>query len=277
MTTHSAAPSAATPLNGGELRNRIRDAELTIGTFAGMGAPAAVEVCAAAGVDWVVVDLEHGAGSESELSASISAASSYSTPALVRVEAPERIRVGRALDLGAAGIMFPRIESADHARRAIEMMQYPPRGLRGAATYNRQGRFGLDREILDTVGDGLVGIIQIETASALAEIDAIAAIKGVDVLFVGPVDLSYALGIPFGFQNAAFRSALESIVRTAEANGVTAGIMAANATAAADFSDAGFRFISIGSDATVLAQALSSAVGATRDRSVGHPDPERLR
>lgn len=267
MTTHSAGRFAATPLNGGELRNRIRNAELTVGTFAGMGSPAAVEVCAAAGVDWIVVDLEHGAGSESELSASISAASSYATPTLVRVETPERIRVGRALDLGAAGIMFPRIDSADDARRAIQMMQYPPSGVRGAATYNRQGRFGLDREILNSVGDELVGIIQVETASALEEIDAIAAIPGVDVLFVGPVDLSYALGIPFQFQDAAFGSALERIVRTAEANGVTAGIMAANATAAADFADAGFRCISIGSDATVLAHALAAAIEEVRSGS----------
>jgi 2-dehydro-3-deoxyglucarate aldolase/4-hydroxy-2-oxoheptanedioate aldolase len=254
-------PSA---LDEGRLRNRILAGDTLVGTFAGMASPVAVEVVAVAGADWVLIDLEHGAGGEEQVAHGVVAARAYGVPVIVRVESAERIRVGRALDLGAAGIMFPRIDNAREAEAAIATMQYPPRGTRGAATYNRQGRFGLDRDVLGRVGEQLAGVVQIESAEALEDCESIAAIEGVDALFVGPVDLSYALGVPLQFDSRPFREALERVLRAARGAGIAAGIMSGTVEAARASAEEGFTFISIGSDATVLAQSLQRAFDQVR-------------
>ena len=115
---------------------------------------------------------------------------------MVRVESDARIRIGRVLDSGAAGVMFPRLDDAEQVRAAIKHLYYPPRGDRGVATYNRACRFGLDPGALDRANDQVLGIVQIESAQAVAAAEEIASIDGVDVLFVGPRDLTQDLGVP---------------------------------------------------------------------------------
>src|SRR6185312_13618635 len=106
-----------------------------IGTFVGAASPVAAEVCAAAGVDWLLIDLEHGSGGEEQVRAVVPAAAAYGVPTVVRVESAARIRIGRVLDLGAAGVMLPRLDTADQVREALAHLYYPPRGDRGVATY----------------------------------------------------------------------------------------------------------------------------------------------
>src|SRR6478735_7836633 len=125
------------PLDAGQLRRRLAAGEVTLGTFVGMASATAVEVCAAAGADWVLIDLEHGSGGEDAVRDGVVAAGSYGVPAIVRVESGERIRIGRVLDQGAAGIMVPRLTTVDQAAESVRHMLYPPHGDRGVATYNR--------------------------------------------------------------------------------------------------------------------------------------------
>ena len=178
------------------LRARVRSGEPTVGTFVNLGSVLATETCALAGFDWFVVDLEHGAGGEDALVGQVLAAGIHQVPVIVRVESAERIRSGRVLDFGAAGVMFPRLDSADEVATAVRHLRYPPEGDRGVATYNRACGFGMRPDALETANDKVVGVVQIESVSALAEVEAIAHIPGVDVLFVGPADLSHALGVP---------------------------------------------------------------------------------
>ena len=103
---------ARSPLDAGRLRGRLAAGEPTVGTFLGMASPVAAEVCAAAGPDWVLLDLEHGGGGEEQVGATVLAAGAYGVPTVVRVETDARIRLGRVLDLGAAGVMLPRLSSA---------------------------------------------------------------------------------------------------------------------------------------------------------------------
>jgi 2-keto-3-deoxy-L-rhamnonate aldolase RhmA len=142
-------PLSPSPLDGGALADAVRGGQHTLGTFIGMATPVSAEVCAASGVDWVLLDLEHGAGGEEQIRDLVPAAGSYGVPTVVRVEAAERIRVGRALDCGAAGIMLPRLNSAAEVAAALTHLRYPPSGDRGVATYNRACRFGLDPAALD--------------------------------------------------------------------------------------------------------------------------------
>lgn len=236
-----------------------------MGTFLGLGSVASSEVCAAAGLDWVLVDLEHGAGHEQQVGAIVTAAGGYGTATLVRVEQPERIRIGRVLDAGAAGIMAPRVSRLDEVARIAECLHYPPRGVRGVASYNRAARWTLEVDELDRADERAALIVQIETPGALAAVEQIAAHPDVDALFVGPQDLSYALGCPRDFAHPDFRDAVERVARAANAAGKPAGMLVGGAEAAAGWVAAGFRFLAIGSDATLLAGAVHAQAVAVRD------------
>ena len=233
--------------------------QLTLGTFLGMGAPMAAEIAAVGGADWVLLDLEHGGGSEDLIGPTVVAGMAYGIPTLVRVESQDRIRIGRALDAGASGVMIPRIETVEEVLDVVAHMSYPPFGDRGVATYNRSAKWGRDLSGL-TQSAKAACIIQIETLKALENVEAIAAIDGADLLFVGPLDLSFALGIPRDFKNPIFIEACSKVIAAATANYKVAGILAADAAAATAFIELGFKFIAIGSDTTLLAGAITSLV-----------------
>lgn len=252
------------PLDRGATRSRIREGQVTSGCFAGMASPMAIEVMAAAGVDWVVLDLEHGAGGEEQVGSAVTSAGGYGASVLVRVETPDRLRIGRVLDAGAAGVMLPRIRSAGEVRDALAHCRYPPQGDRGVATYNRSVRWGLDRDALVSANREITTVVQIETLEALADVDEIAAVEGVDVLFVGPLDLSYAVGQPLDFSAREFTSALEAVRAAAERHGVAAGILSPTPDAALQRRDEGFSFLAVGSDSTLLAGATANAMEQVR-------------
>ncbi|VXB04902.1 2,4-dihydroxyhept-2-ene-1,7-dioic acid aldolase [Arthrobacter sp. 9AX] len=262
---------SAGPLDRGTLRARLRAGETTVGTFVGLASQTAVEVCAAAGADWVLVDLEHGAGTESVVGPAVLAAASYGVPTLVRVESAERIRIGRALDQGAAGVMLPRLNSYQEASDALVHLHYPPYGDRGVATYNRACRWGMDASPLAADQQETLGIVQVETLSALEDVDALASLESVDVLFVGPLDLSAALGVPRQFNSPLYREALQKVLAAAERHGKAAGILALDGSAAANYVEEGFRFVAIGSDSTLLAAALRQSFDKARTSNLEDP------
>lgn len=245
--------------SGSLLRQRVRDGELLIGTFLNMGTPVAAEVCGLAGLDWVLIDLEHGTGHESELLGQLLGARAGGVPALVRVENDSRQRIGRALDLGAAGVMIPRIESAEEAARASSHLRYGSGGDRGVATYNRACGFGTRVEAISTADGELLGVIQIESPDAVIAAAEIAALDGVDVLFIGPGDLSHAMGC-FGRTDAPeFVAACRAVVNDAATAGVAAGVLVPGPSRVEWAAELGFRFIGVGSDSTLLLAAAQAA------------------
>jgi len=245
------------------LRQRLTAGQTVFGTFLGLGSGMVAEACALAGFDWLLVDLEHGGGDESTLAAQQLAADAHGVPMLVRVESTDRIRAGRVLDLGAEGVMFPRLESAAQAEAAVRHLRYPTQGDRGVATYNRACGFGTRPEALATANDRIVGIIQVENRAAVERVDDIAAVPGVDVLFIGPRDLSYDLGVPGDTTAPVFQDAVARVRTAAERAGVAAGILAPDADTACRCADDGFRFIGVSSDASLLATAARRVVEAT--------------
>jgi 2-keto-3-deoxy-L-rhamnonate aldolase RhmA len=246
------------------LREKILAGTPTIGTFVNLGSPLATEVCALVGFDWLLIDLEHGGGGEESLMPQLLAAAAHDVPAVVRVESATRIRVGRALDLGAGGIMLPRVDTAAEAAAAIRFLHYPPDGDRGVASYNRCRQFGARTTPFADDNDANVGIVQIESASAVDDADAIAAIPGIDVLFIGPGDLSHDLGVPGRVDDPAFRDAAASVVSAATRHGASAGILARNPEQAAGYLDAGFTFVAVASDSTFLVDAARAAISGIR-------------
>lgn len=249
-----------------DLRPRIRAGETLIGVFSDLASPLAAELCGQAGFDWIVLDLEHGAATEADLLALLYAVGTTGMAPIVRVQSAERLRVGRALDLGAAGIMLPQLQSADEVREAIRYLRYPPIGSRGVALRTRGGGMGElgHADVARAVNERVVGIVQIESIGTVADADAIAAFDEVDVLFVGPADLTHNLGIPGQFDEAAYQDALRAVVAGCQAHGKAAGILIYDAAGLAPLLDLGFRFIGLGSEGafvSVGARAMLAAAG----------------
>lgn len=254
-----------TPLDNGELARVVRGGASTLGTFLGTASAITAEVCAASGFDWLLLDLEHGAGGEEQVRDVIPAAGSYGVPTVVRVETDARIRMGRVLDNGAAGIMLPRMDSAQQVREAVTHLRYPPRGDRGVATYNRACRFGLDPGALDRADEEILVIAQIESAAAVAAVDEIAAVDGVDVLFVGPRDLSHDLGVPGDTSAPAFVEALDTVLAAGQRHGKACGLLVMDGAGARLRLQQGWSFVAIGSDSTLLAAASRAALAQARN------------
>jgi 4-hydroxy-2-oxoheptanedioate aldolase len=262
------ATALLSPLDRGRLRARVAAGETTVGTFVGTAAAVTAEVCAAAGADWLVLDLEHGAGGEEQVRDVVPAAGAYGVPVVVRVESAERIRLGRVLDLGAAGVMLPRLDTAADVRDALRHLRYPPYGDRGVATYNRACRFGLDPGALDRANDDVLCVVQVESAEAVEQVAEIAALDGVDALFVGPRDLSHDLGVPGDFAAPAYVDALQQVRYAAAKYGKACGLLVPDGAAAAAKRAEGWTFVAIGSDSTLLATALAAELGRARPKTV---------
>jgi 4-hydroxy-2-oxoheptanedioate aldolase len=254
------------------LRARIRAGAPLFGVWAGLGSPLAAELLGRAGFDWVVVDLEHGAATESELLAHLTAIEVTGAAALVRPQSGERLRVGRALDLGAAGIVVPRLDTAEQAREAVTFLRYPPDGQRGVALLTRGARLGaVGHGEVAYVNRDIVGIVQIETPSALREADEIAAIDGVDVLFVGPADLSHSLGVPGRFDDAAYLAALRSVLDACRAYHKAAGILLYDPASFGPHLEMGFTFVGLGADLSFVANGAKAALAAARTAQAAKP------
>ena len=247
------------------LRARVLGGETLFGTFLGLGSPTAAEICGRAGFDWVIIDLEHGAASESELLANLHAVASTPATALVRPRSADRLRVGRVLDLGAHGVMIPRIDLPAQAAEVISFMRYPPDGARGLALSTRGAGLGeLGHTDVRAINQRITGIIQIESPSAVEHAAEIAAIDGVDVLFVGPTDLSHSMGIPGQFDDPRFLAALERVVAAADGAGKAAGILLYNMAVVPRHLDLGYRFVGLGSDGSFVSDGARSVLARAR-------------
>ncbi len=248
-----------------DLRTRILAGEVTVGAFVNLGSLAATELMARAGFDWVIVDLEHGMGSEADLHAQLLAVQGTPTAALVRVASAERLRVGRALDMGADGLMIPRLETAAEVAETLSWMRFPPAGIRGVALPNRGGGYGETAHAdLHRRNARLTGVFQVESMAAVEAADDLAAIDGVDVLFVGPADLSHSMGIPGRFDEPSFVAALDRVVAACRVAGKSAGILLQDAGLLPPALAQGFTFIGVGSDASFVAGGARAAVKVAR-------------
>lgn len=253
------------------LKSRLQAGQTVHGCWLNMGSPLSAEMVSHAGFDWVLIDLEHGAGSEQTLIPELQALAASSVAPLVRVESFQQARVQRVLDSGVQGLMFPRIRSAAEAQEAISNMYYPPRGRRGLTTMSRANQFGKNFETYFAESEkDLLGIIQIETKECLDELDAIAAIDGVDILFLGPADLSLALGVLHQWDHPLFVEAVQATGAAARKAGKAAGILFPSPDQYDFYYQAGFRFIACGSDSHFLKGAaldMAKTLQAYRDKN----------
>lgn len=246
-----------------QLKQRLQNGEVLIGTFLSLGNPITTEIVAGAGFDWVVIDLEHGLGTEGDVALQLLGLKASGTSAIVRVEGSQRQRIHRVLDLGADGIMCPRVENTEDTADAIDAMHYPPLGKRGVAKMIRASGYGpgFDKYYTSTQNT-LLGVIQIETAESLHHLDAIAAMPGVDVLFIGPSDLSMALGIFGQTSHPLFIETVQKIVAAAGKAGKQVGTLMADPSEFGKYYDLGIRFLAAGTDASFLSKGARQTASA---------------
>lgn len=222
---------------------------------------------AQSGYDWVLIDMEHGAGTEKETLHQLQAIAHTGAAALVRVESTSRQRVHRVLDMGAEGIMFPHINDASTALQAHKAMMYPPEGYRGVAKMIRASAFGRDfDQYLEQAQRSLVGIMQIETQQAVQEAEAIAAVEGVDVLFIGPADLSMEMGLFGQLDHPRFTEAVQHIVAVAQKHHKAVGILVQKADQLPHFHRLGIQFLACGSDGSFVAQSAIQNLAAMKQQ-----------
>jgi 4-hydroxy-2-oxoheptanedioate aldolase len=246
---------------GRSLRARVLAGEVTLGAFAMLGSPLSTELLGRAGFDWLMIDLEHGAGTEADLLANLLAARAAGTTGLVRPQSGERLRIGRALDMGADGIMVPRLDDPDDIREAVTFLRYPPDGVRGVALVTRGAGLGaVSHADVRALNESIFGIFQIESGRAVENAATIAAIDGVDVLFVGPADLSHALGVPGRFDEPIYTESLVAVSQAAAAAGKAAGILLRQAADSPRYLELGYRFLGIGSDGAFVTDAARTAL-----------------
>ena len=237
------------------LKQRLQQGETLHGCWLNLGSSITAEIVGLSGFDWVLIDLEHGAGVEKDVLYQLQALEHTPAAAIVRVESGQRQRIHRMLDLGAEGIMVPRISIAAEAAAVASALHYPPDGSRGIAKMVRASGFGQNfQEYFANGKENILGIVQIETAEVLNHLDAVAATEGIDVLFIGPSDLSMELGVFGQLDHPKFKDALKATVNAAQKAGKAVGILLQNPDDYKTYHELGIRLIACGADGTFVTQ-----------------------
>jgi 2-keto-3-deoxy-L-rhamnonate aldolase RhmA len=237
-----------------KLKQRLQQGQTLHGCWLNTGSSLTAEIVGMAGFDWVLIDLEHGAGNEKDVLHQLQALEHTQAAPIVRVESSESQRIHRILDLGAEGIMCPKIANPEGARKLVHGLHYPPTGGRGVAKMVRATGFGAHfDQYYQEATDNILGIAQIETIEVLDHVGEIAAMDGIDVLFIGPADLSMELGIFGQFKHPLFLDAVNKTIHAAQKAGKATGILFFNTDDYESYHQLGIRFLACGSDATFVA------------------------
>ena len=251
------------------LKKRLKNGEAVNGCWLNLGSSVTAEMVGRSGYDWVLIDLEHGVGSEKDVLQQLQALEHTPAASVIRIEGSQRQRIHKILDMGAEGIMCPRVNSAEEALAVARGLHYPPYGERGVAMKVRAAEYGQTfTEYYNNAMDNIVGIVQIETPEVLNHLDAIAATDGIDVLFIGPADLTMALGIFGQFDNPIYKDAVKATVKAASKAGKATGVLTFNPDDYEMYYDMGIRMIACGADGSFVnngAIDLAKKLAAKRD------------
>ena len=246
--------------SGNTFKASLKAGRRQIGLWSGLGSNIAAEIIGQAGFDWIVLDTEHAPNEVPALLSQLQAMATGTAEPVVRCAWNDAVLIKRILDLGVRSLLVPFVQNADEARRAVAATRYPPGGVRGVAVATRATRWGRQMDYLQRANGEMCVIVQIETRAALGEIEAIAAVDGIDGIFIGPSDLAADLGYLGRAGDPEPQAAIAGAVARIRAAGKAAGILTADTAAAARYLEAGFSFVAVGADTGVLAQSTARLV-----------------
>ena len=246
------------------LKERWRRGEITLGAWCNIGNSLTAEILSRGGFDWALIDMQHGCMGYETTVEMIRAIDLAGIPPLVRVPWNEPAMAGRMLDAGALGIVAPMVQSGAETRMLVDACLYPPAGRRSLGPIRVIQRDGMG--YVGTANDRIAVIPMIETVEALDAVEEIAAVPGVDALFVGPFDLSFSLGLKPGDNDGvpAFDDALKRINAAAKANGIATAVLSTAALAPRRAAQ-GFQMISVLTDTAALAAAAQVSLVSARN------------
>ena len=235
-----------------------------IGCWLASGAPSTAEALGCAGFDFLVVDTEHTPIDPPQMVDILRTIAGTPAQAIVRPPWNDMVMVKRVLDAGALTLLLPFVQSAEEARRAVAYTRYPPEGVRGVAGTHRGSRYGTIANYVKRAHEEICVIVQIETLTAFAQIEAIASVPGVDSLFIGPSDLSASMGLLGDIGNPAVQEKLAAGAQACKRIGKPCGIIGFNPEMAKKFLGYGFSWVAVSSDLALMVGRAQEYLGAMR-------------
>jgi 4-hydroxy-2-oxoheptanedioate aldolase len=244
------------------------------GLWLGLTEPVCIEIAAGAGYDWLCLDAEHAPFDAKSLLTGLQVAAAYPSHMMVRVAEGSATNLKQVLDLGAQTVVVPMVESAAQAHTLVAAVRYPPRGVRGIGTaVARAARWNRATDYIARADDEICLVLQVESRRGLEALDAIAAIDGVDAVFIGPADLAASLGHPGDPGHVDVRAAMRGAFAAIRAAGKAAGAISADEALAREYEAEGCNFLALGTDTGLLAAASSAVISRFRQDRLDRRSP----
>jgi len=239
-------------------KRALKAGQPQIGLWSSLSSSYTVEVIAGAGFDWILLDMEHSPNDLESLLAQLQAAAPYPTHPVVRVPWNDMVTIKRVLDAGAQSLLIPYVQNAAEAKAAVANTRYPPAGVRGVAGTTRATRFGRIKDYAKRAHEEICVLVQLETKPALDEIEKVAAIDGVDGIFIGPADLHASMGYTGETANPAVLPLIEESMRRIRKAGKAPGYLSPVEADAKRMLAAGAQFVAVGADVGLLARGAEN-------------------
>jgi 4-hydroxy-2-oxoheptanedioate aldolase len=235
-------------------KHALAAGKLQIGLWSSLCSNIAAEIISDSGFDWILLDTEHSPNEIPGLLSQLQAVTRGTATPIIRPAWNDAVLAKRCLDIGAQTLLFPYVQNADEARRAVASTRYPPQGIRGVSVAARASRYGRMFGYLTNANSEICVLVQVETRIALDQLESIAKVEGVDGVFIGPSDLAASLGHLGNPQAPDVQNAMQNAVKRLKALGKPAGILTANEEEARRYIDWGYLFVAVGADVGLLAR-----------------------
>jgi 4-hydroxy-2-oxoheptanedioate aldolase len=240
------------PVAPNPFKRALRAGRPQIGLWSSLAGNLAAEVVAGSGFDWLLLDMEHAPNELPTIHAQLQAVCGGTAHPIVRPPWNDMVVIKRLLDIGVQSLLIPYVQTAEEARSAVAYTRYPPQGVRGFATGPRANNYGRIADYVQTYAEELCLLVQVETKQGLENLEAIAAVDGVDGVFIGPADLAAALGHPGELKHPEVQAAIEDAIRRLVAAGRPPGILSGDEALARRYLELGCLFTAVGSDLALL-------------------------
>lgn len=247
-------------------KRAIAQGDTQIGMWVGLADGYAAELLATIGFDWLLIDGEHAPNDLRSVLAQLQSVEPYGSHPVVRPPEGSTVLIKQLLDLGAQTLLLPMVESAEQATAIVSATRYPPHGVRGVGSaLARSSRWNQIEGYLQKASDEICVLVQVESAAALQQVQAIAAVDGIDGVFFGPADLSASMGLIGQPGHTRVQDAIRSGIGAARQAGKAAGVLSADPKLARSYIDAGANFVAVAVDTTLLTQAARQVCAAFKN------------
>jgi 2-dehydro-3-deoxyglucarate aldolase len=248
-------------------RRDLKARKQLIGCWVSLASNISTEILGYAGFDWLLIDGEHAPNDMSSFIAQLQALKDSPSAPVVRPPWCEPVIVKRLLDIGFYNFLMPWIETADQARAAVSFTRYPPQGMRGMGTGHRSNRYGYVQDYFTTINDNISVMVQIESAKAVDNAEAIAEVDGIDGLFIGPSDLSAAMGFMGQPGHPEVQAAMARVLAAGNKHNKAVGILAPVEADAGRYIEQGMTFVAVGGDVGLIRTASKDLADKFKKRS----------